>query len=195
METNIPVWKYYEKGFVHPDFVPYLRENVPIKDRKFVAARDLKTDGVGREVGPRYTNVNTWQRLPSGGSSPSFLVNDALVRKGWGMAFVRQHASDPCPVGFDSAPGGYCVERKKDHVPVFYTEDAFITKNQFWESYGSEGAPRISQSTDFRSVNPFTGEYTVYFHSNPQAGSSPALQTKKGNTRYQKMPSKDCFLG
>jgi hypothetical protein len=178
MDTNLPVWKYYEKGYVHPDFVPYLRENVPVGDRRFVASNDLKLTSLSKEVGPRYANVNTWLR-----EAPSNLVNDSLVRKGWGMAFIRQHAGDPCPTGFDSAPGGYCVERKKDHVPVFYSEEAFLAKNQFWDSYGSD-VPRISQSTDMRSVNPLTGEYTVYFHS-------------KGvnDSRYRKMPSKDCFLG
>lgn len=179
MDYNASLWSYYQPGFVDPLYVPYLRK--PVKDPE------------GNTI-----CVNAWEKQGT-------IVNPELVRRNWGMTFMRPHATYPCPTGFESRPGGYCSQVELEHEPVFYTDKAFIAKNQYWEGYGAEPlrvqrthgrtdsvrspascekAPcrRVSDSMDMRSLNPITGKYTVYFQSRPH------------EPRYQSNPTKDSLL-
>jgi hypothetical protein len=144
METNDSVWKYYQKGFVDELYVPYLRSIV----------KDPMNNNV---------SINTWSN-----QGCSELVSEDLVRKDWGLRFQRMFDTDPCPLGWVSGPDGYCFREPLKHERVFYTNKAFIAKRQYWDGYGQpqpkapSGSP-ISQETDLRSVNPYTGNYTVYY--------------------------------
>ena len=144
METNQSVWKYYQPGYVNEEFVPYLRTIV--------------TDPVGHRV-----SINTWEKQ----GCPQLISND-LVRKDWGLRFQRLFDTDPCPLGWVSGPDGYCFREPIKHERVFYTDKSFIAKRQFWDGYTTDapkardGGP-VSQQTDLRSVNPYTGRYTVYY--------------------------------
>jgi hypothetical protein len=78
-------------------------------------------------------SVNPWEQanvLPS----PA-LVNPALVRKGWGKSFQRKHSYFPCPNGWTPGADGWCVENEPEEIPLFYTDKAFIEKNQYWSGY------------------------------------------------------------
>lgn len=145
MDYNESVWHYYQPGYVHPAFVPYMVSPV-------------------RDPWGNVVEVNTWNNQGYADGS----VNPALVRRNWGMKFMKQFDTDPCPMGFAPAPGGYCTEVEIEHEPVFYTDKAFLTKNQYWNSYVEDGTKprRISSSFDLRSVNPLTGRYTVYYQPN-----------------------------
>src|SRR5437868_4272621 len=127
METNLSVWDYYQPGFVHPEFVPYLREKVK--------------DGWGNTV-----SINTWEKQ---GCVPS-MVEPALVRVNKGLTFQKMFDSDPCPNGFTKAADSYCVREPLKGEPVFYTDKAFVAKRQFWNGYGdiNPGPRRVSEQTD-----------------------------------------------
>lgn len=151
METNQPVWKRYNPGYVDEEFVPYLREKIK--------------DGWGNTV-----SVNPWEKQ---GCVPS-LVEPALVRVNKGLTFQRMFDTPAiCPNGFMKAEDSYCLREPLKGEPVFYTNKAFIAKRQFWDGYGviHPGVRRVSESTDLRSVNPLTGQYTIYY--NPSQWSAP----------------------
>jgi hypothetical protein len=163
METNDSVWKYYQPGFVDELYVPYLRT--------------ITKDPWGNNV-----SINTWENQ----GCPQ-LVSDDLVRKNWGLRFQRLFDTDPCPLGWISGPDGYCFREPIKHERVFYTDKSFIAKRQHWDAYttktptaNGQGDWRVSQETDLRSVNPYTGKYTIYY---------PGVDTK-ARVRYAK-PIKD----
>lgn len=175
METNLNAWDYYQPGFVHPDFVPYLRKTV--------------TDAQGKKV-----SVNSWQV-----QGPPINVNPSLVRKNWRLSFMNRSGYDPCPPGFHRADGGYCEQDyiEKNYTPVFYTDKAFIAKNQYWakdqpEVRGRPLPPPSSSETDLRSVNLITGKYTVYY--NPVKRSQQKSTSKQRPTSYIRAPTKDSYL-
>lgn len=178
MDANLSIWHYYQPNFVHPDFVPYLRHNLP--------------DSSGH-----YVNINTWEK-----QGPPHIVQPELVRVNWGMKFVRRNSDIPCPPGFipsnTEGEEGYCYPRPKDYEPVFYTNKAFIAKNQYWDSYIQQpmiqaesitgkvpidSQPYISESFDMRSINPLTGKYNAYF--------LPSRNTGK----YGMNPTPESYLG
>lgn len=147
METNNSVWSYYQPGFVDPLYVPY--------------QRTITKDAWGNEV-----SINTWQK-----QGDPFLTDPGMVRRNWGRRFMRMFDDDPCPPGWVKN-GSYCVRSDGHFKPVFYTDDAFIAKNQYWAGYTDSNfvsqphqkrGRRVSEQTDLRSVNPLTGEYEVYF--------------------------------
>lgn len=162
MEGNFSAWDYYQPGWVHPEFQPYVRTKV--------------RDRWGNTV-----SINNWEK-----QGCSELVNPALVRANWGMTFQKLFESDPCPNGFTRAAEGYCVQEPLKHQPVFYTDKAFIAKRQFWNGYGQgDDAPRrISEQTDMRSVNPLTGKYEVYFQ--PRVSRSTNIEGERNRVRYSR---------
>jgi len=172
METNTSVWHYYQPGFVHPEFFPYLREKVE--------------DYAGNIV-----SINPWEKQGCLGT----LVDPALVRVNKGLTFMRQFDSDPCPNGFTKGPDSYCFREPLKGEPVFYTNKAFIAKKQYWDGYGiqNHGARRVSEQTDMRSVNPYSGQYTVYFNpsqwSAPRKYSYPVPDTHYQYDRSWNLPS------
>ena len=96
------------------------------------------------------------------------------------LDFMRLHADDPCPPGFEQkpAPGRdprsgrrgnsagvcpdhnpnllYCQKKTLTHEPVFYTDKAFVAKKQYPRGYADcQTSDRyVSQPTDMRSVVP-----------------------------------------
>lgn len=195
MLTNEGVWDYYQPGFIHSEFVPYLE----YKD----------TDAWGNKI-----KINRWEK-----QGPATTVQPELVRINKGMKFQKLHEEDPCPNGFqkDKNNIGYCEIAPLKYEPVFYTNKAFIAKRQFWQGPGdytpahgeldrNEGFRKISEQTDMRSVDPLTGRYTVYYqpvmsasknrYANPVPGpekydKSWALPRQSG---YAKMATRDSYL-
>lgn len=171
--NNNSVWSYYKKDWVHPEFVPYLRAN--------------RKDQFKNTV-----DTNIWEKQ----GSPA-LVNDQLTRVNYGMRFMRQFETDVCPPGWKKAPphangfpSAYCERDDLPSQPVFYTDKAFIAKNQNFKAYTKPNIhskkvmnaraseqPRlnmtynelqpsnVSDTFDMRSINPYSGKYTTYFDS------------------------------
>lgn len=193
MDVNNSVWARYQPGYVTPEFIPYLREQT--------------TDAWGNQV-----EINNWKR-----SMPSSTVQPELVRMNLGMRFQRLFEVDPCPPGWKKDPNelAYCIPEELRHEPVFYTNKAFIPLKQYFngsaESGGvllrDQGYRRISEQTDLRSVNPFTGEYTVYYQPIESSAHtryvSPTPGPQKFDTSWNKarqssyasMPTRDSYLG
>ncbi len=194
METNSSVWKHYQPGYVADEYVPYLRE--------------LATDAYGNDV-----EVNNWK-----GPMPTTMVQPELVRINKGLTYMRLYADDPCALGWKKDPNnlGYCVQEPLRHEPVFYTKKAFIAKNQYFNGpqyengvlNRNEDYRRISEQTDMRSVNPLTGEYTVYYQPLQSAARTRYLTPVIGDKEkfdkswnlsrqsgYAKMPTADSLLG
>jgi hypothetical protein len=169
MQTNESVWQYYNPGYVHPDFQPYVRTKVPLKDETGRTATSFKpnyskdTDNNNGNDEVCYVEMNPWKRQ----GCATGLTNPYLVRKGWNMSFQLKHASYPCPAGFEKTQDGWCYAIEPEYEPVFYTNKAFIPQNQFWDGYvdNSKYRKAISDTFDMRSINPSTGKYTVYYHS------------------------------
>lgn len=175
METDLNTWDYYQPGWVHPDFVPYMRKEI--------------TDAYGKKI-----TVNSWQQQGS-----PLNVNPALVRKNWRLNFLRKSGYDPCPPGFHKAAGGYCEQDwiEEEHIPVFYTDKAFIAKRQFWAKdqslvRGQPMPPLSSSQTDLRSVNPITGKYTIYY--DPVKREDRKKTSKQQPTQYIRSATKDSYL-
>ncbi len=162
METNQSVWKRYQKGYVDDAYVPYLREIV--------------NDSRGNKV-----SINKWEKQGCVGG----LIDPALVRVNKGLTFQRMFEDDPCPSGFkkDVNEPSYCVRIPPRHEQVFFTDKAFIPQNQYWPGYSDGNAtrnsggsvPKSSNTFDLRSVNPLTGNYTVYYNS---SGGESGKQTR-----------------
>lgn len=197
MLANVSPWSYYSPGFVHPDFVPYLRERT--------------TDRWGNQV-----EINSWKQ-----QGPSSTVQPELVRINKGMTFQRMFESDPCPPGWQKTPdsSGYCTQMPLRHEPVFYTDKAFIAKNQYWEGPGdpscakgelsrTAGIREISEQSDMRSMNPLTGQYKVYFQPLESSGkvryASPDIPDNRKydanwnlprQRQYASMATTDSYLG
>jgi hypothetical protein len=168
MEINLSPWQYYPKDdqyFVDPMYFPYMRTQVHTPD------------GV--------CEVNTWEKQ----GYADGMVNPGLVRKGWGTSFQLLHPDkDPCPEGWTKGEDGWCTES----VPEFgdhglYSEDAFVPKYQYWESYAPRlRNPHYMETNSFMScsVSPWSGDYVVYH--NPKPSSSRG--------KYGHLPSKDLLL-
>lgn len=189
METNNSVWKYYQEGFVDELYVPYLRKIV--------------TDPRGNKV-----SINTWEKQ----GCPQ-LVDPDLVRKDWGLRFQRLFDTDPCPLGWTSGPDGYCFREPLKHERIFYGEKAFLPKIQFWDGYANGvsrpgPSPTVSEPTDMRSVNPLTGQYTIYYPgvdntANVRYGKPIVNDDIQYDNRwslpvrrkYAALPTKDSYLG
>ena len=167
MEVQLPVWKYYPQNdqyFIDPLYVPYTRTLV-------------NTPGgvCGR---------NTWKKQ---GYADGF-VHPELVRKGWGLGFQLLHADkDPCPEGWTKGVDGWCVENEPEFQGTLYTDKAFVPRYQYWDSYAPKLInPRAKQISEFdmKSVNPYTGNYVVYFNPKPS----------ETRIKYGSLASKDSLL-
>ena len=167
MQVNLPVWGYYpkdDKYFIDPLYVPY--QSVPVKTECGVCP------------------FNPWKK-----QGDPLAVNPGLVRRGWGLDFVKMHPAKDrqCPEGWTPGEDGWCLASKPEYEGTLYTDKAFTPMYQYWDSY----APRLKDpnvrqlnSFDQRSVNPFTGNYVMYHNSKPNG-----LRSKYGH-----LPSKDSYL-
>lgn len=201
MITNEGVWDYYQPGFVHSSYVPYLHSKTK--------------DAWGNTV-----KINNWEK-----QGPSSTVQPELVRINKGLKFQKLHEEDPCPNGFRKDPDnlGYCEIAPLVHEPVFYTDKAFIAKKQFWrgpsdpvqnsangERSRTQGYRNVSEPTDMRSIDPITGQYAIYYHpvlssaqtryTNPVPGpekydKSWDLPYTARQNSYSNMATKDSYLG
>jgi hypothetical protein len=169
MLKNQTVWDYYPKDdsyYIDPMYVPYQEVYVETKD------------GV--------CPIKPWKEQ----SCLNSLVNPDLIRKGWGTDFMLMHPDkDPCPTGWTKGENGWCSEYEAEFGNNgLYSEDAFIPKYQYWDSYTipiRNNKNREINEFDSRSVNPFTGNYVIYRNSNDAHPS---------NRRHGKLPSKDSYL-
>lgn len=140
MQTNGAVWPMYAEGYVDPIYTPYtgdcLRPSSEAGGRNSSTHNNLDFNAV-RQIGSSH---------------------------GEGLDFMRLHADDPCPPGFEQkpAPGKdprsgrrsprgsgdqvrpdhnpnllFCRARTKTltHEPVFYTDKAFVAKKQYPRGY------------------------------------------------------------
>lgn len=168
MLSNTSIWSRYQPGFLDPSYVPYAKKEV--------------TDRSGNQI-----KINTWKKQGCEG-----MVEPALVRVNKGLTFQRMFDSDPCPSGFTKSKDepSYCVRVTPKHEQVFYGEKSFIPKRQYWNGYTDSEAIRNSSSGrapssnfDMRTVDPFTGNYTIYYESNPSQAQTrygrPKTETRK----------------
>ena len=158
MQTNGAVWPMYAEGYVDPLYTPYtgdcLRPSPEAGGRNSSTHNNLDFNAV-RQIGSSH---------------------------GEGLDFMRLHADDPCPPGFEQkpAPGRdprsgrrssrgsgnacpdrnpnllYCQKKTLTHEPVFYTDKAFVAKKQYPRGYADcvTSNRYVSQPTDMRSVVP-----------------------------------------
>jgi len=177
MNVNLPVWGYYPKNdefFVDPMYAPYMRTLAPVKKNEYGGCDESQICEL---------NLTKQQGSPTG------FVNPALVRRGWGLDFQLLHPEkDPCPEGWTKGKDGWCVA----NTPEFgdnglYSEDAFVPKYQYWDSY----APTLKNVRyrelshfDQKSVSPWTGDYTTQYDSN--------IAHQRG--KYGYLPAKDSYL-
>lgn len=202
MENNYSIWHQYQPGWVHPDFIPYMR--FPMKDDQgnTIPINTWKEEGIF-PYGPSYGR----------GEYPNGMIHPALIRKNWGLIFAKRFPDDPCPPGFvpvDPEPNssgldgygtvgggsGYCYPFKPEHSGTFYTDKAFIAKRQYWDSYiepdmTSQTPNRVSESFDMRSVNPLSGNYTIYYTTSNGGDIKNNSRTK---TNYGRNPTSDSYL-
>lgn len=199
MEYNETIWSTYQPGYVDPMYVPYMRTYIKDPWGNNVSTNTWQQQSLQEPTRcskPVVDNFRGRECIDSKGNkffksgysgSPTGIVDPALFRLNWGMSFMNMFADDPCPSGYEKAPGGYCVKSSRDAEPVFYTDKAFVAKNQYFDSYADtrNKERRTSQQTDLRSVNPLTGQYTVYFRPNV---------AQLNTTRYGKVSTKDSYL-
>lgn len=169
MQYNNSLWHNYTDGYVGKLFVPYQR-------------KPMMVDNGNGELHKLY--VNSW----SENGCKDGLFDETLVRKGWSLNFMRQHADFPCPVGWKAGLDGWCIKQEPENEPVFYTDKAFIPKNQYWNGYGHPNVEpkRISESFDMRSINPLNGNYYVFFQPKENYGPN--------KTVYQRNATADSYL-
>jgi len=172
MDINLPLWGYYPKDnkkFIDPLYVPYQTTKVT-----------TDVDGFEQEC-----EVNPW---PKQGYA-SGEVNPALVRRGWGLSYMRMHPDKDrkCPEGWTEGEFGWCASGEPEFKGTLYTNKAFVPAYQYWGGY----APRIKDPMkrrinefDNRSVNPWTGDYVLYHTPFPSSMRN----------KYGSMPSKDSLL-
>jgi hypothetical protein len=203
MLTNTSVWTRYQPGYIDELVAPFQRKKV--------------IDRWGNEV-----SINTWEKLPPV-PSPECpgLIEPALLRVNKGLTFQRMFETDPCPSGFvkSKEEPSYCVRVTPKHEQVFYSDKAFIPKRQYWKGYSDGNATRNSSSGpeaqrspsspfDMRTVDPFTGNYTIYYESNKSASQTrygkPITSTRKQYDRswyldrtaqYATLDTTDSYLG
>lgn len=186
MEINLPVWGYYPPDnsyFVDPLYVPYQRELTPVCDPD---ATSCKSNSGNVCKDPEICEVNTWKQQ----GYPDALVHPELVRKAWGLSFQKMHPDKDvtCPEGWSPGEDGWCFENKPEWEGTFYTKDAFVPKYQYFGSY----APGLKNNYctkkinhfDMKSVNPWTGNYTIYHNARPA----------NNRENYGHLPSKDMML-
>lgn len=118
MQVNNSVWDVYKPGYIDPLYEPYQKHSV-------YAYPEL-----GQSCNIK---LNSWAR-----QGPPEMVYPELVRNGWGKSFQRMFSYDPCPGGWVKGPDNWCIEEKQEFTPIFYTDKAFIPKNQYWNSYAPQ---------------------------------------------------------
>lgn len=168
MNLNMNIWDQYPRNnekFLDPMYVPYQNVLVRAPDGQMCPMNGFKLAQQGNNL----------------------MVNQNLVRQGWGMDFQLLHPDTACPAGWQKGMDGWCYQTQENFGKNgLYSDKAFVPKYQYFDSYGVNPLrikPRINEF-DNHSVNPFTGDFVVY-HT-PKPG--------KLANRYQVLPSKDSFL-
>lgn len=161
MQVNLPVWGYYPKEgtFIDPLYVPYKNS----EEETFPNEYSGECDSVQK------CPVNRWEKQ---GYRDGF-VNEALVRKGWGLDFQLLHPDkDPCPEGWTKGKDGWCSANVAEFGDNgLYSDRAFVPKYQYWDSYAPrtlvDSSKKYINQFDMRSVDPWTGDYKMYINSKP----------------------------
>ena len=173
VDINLPVWDYYPPNnsrYLDNLYLPYLK-----------LAKTCNNPVTGE---PEECDVYPFKKQGCVGT----LVNENLVRKGWGLDFqMLEPGYNMCPEGWTKdASTGWCTTNEPEFSGTFYSQNAWVPKYQYFDGYAPQHVgrkPRVSEF-EMRSINPFTGNYVVYFTSRP------SLDPHK----YGKLPSKDSLL-
>lgn len=121
MQTNLPVWKYYEKDFVDPLYAPYEKRKVLSKSR------------FGKDC---YVDMAKGKSL----DFPKESVYPDLQRKGWGLNFQRKFSFFPCPRGFNKGHDNWCIQQEPHQEYLFYTNRRYPNpKDYFPEPFQYQG--------------------------------------------------------
>ncbi len=168
MDARLPLWKYYEKGFIDPLYQPY--------QRRLELGRMQSTGrAVGVEVNP-YTTAG----------DPMY-VHPELERKGWGLSFQRQFTYDACPAGWTPGEDGWCfqTEPEQDALGLFYTDQAYIVKDRYWNAY-AEPATGYQPLNEFdnRSVSIYDGLFDTTHRS----------YVDPETVAHDRLPAQDCYV-
>jgi hypothetical protein len=87
-----------------------------------------------------------------------------------GLRFRLMHPDDPCMAGFVKDPStGMCTMAPSDGKATMFSPPA----DQYWNPLPQKKIQTFTNSFDGRSVNPFTGQYSV------QYSSKTAMTTRK----------------
>lgn len=177
MEISMSIADYYPKDgskFIDPLYRPYINSD----------------NTLTQENQNRYDLVNTKSSVPYGFHSDT-------IRMGRTQSYQKIHKTEPCAPGFYSGPSDQMctkitgsVNNSRNFAGTFYTDSGL--QNHYTQGYAAnqtrvdylkslEPHPEL----ETRSVNPFTGEYVVYFSPPPN---------KITNT-YSKVPTKFSYLG
>jgi len=210
MNINLPVWDYYKPDFIDPMYVPYqkVQQRIYSPNRDCPFTPETTFDGMNAyddrgEIVPKDNpqvfqtcDINPFKMQNGMGCS----TTECLVRKGWGYSFQRKHSWYPCPMGFTPGEDRWCYTVDPEFEPVLYTDKAFLPKNQYWNSpsdinYRQSNLKETAfqrNSFDFRSTNPYTGNFQQSFKSKCVGGN---CGSSSGSTTYQRMPLPDSLIG
>ena len=176
MDLNYSIWDTYGSNFIDPLFIPYQNDKITNNISKGCPVNKTKTIG----------GMNT-------------LVHPELIRKNWGLSFMKKHTNYPCPIGWmkmNKDDDNWCVQVKPEYTPLFYTNLANIPKNMYFEGYTNNiynnlnGADKYStkygdkfpNEFEYRSQSPYKDEYVSSYKS------------KNSCTNYKKLPSKNSYF-
>jgi len=171
MHANLPVWKYYDKDFVDPLYVPYQDKQI-----RTTTNGNCNSGACGSGTGEdtQVCPVNTW--VTQGCNA---MVNPALVRQGWGQSFQRAQPFISCPPGFTEGVDGWCFPSQREFEPIFYSD-----KQRKMQSY--ENGYAKSQQTKLRQSSDHSCSTDIRkYWSEPKAKKS----------EYLKYPVKNSYIG
>lgn len=180
MDQNIPVWSYYEKGFIDPLYAPYQKVKVPVHNNKPVSNSAITRAAFNdRPQGPMcYVDVERGN--VQNDVSPSLdAVYPSLERRNWGLNFQRMFSYDPCPPGYKKEGLNWCVHDNVDFEPIFYTDAQYQKKGKFYPQTMSNVSQRWKSDYSDTTL-PFIKNTTWVRNS----GGRPNVQTQN----YGRMP-------
>jgi hypothetical protein len=210
MQNNLPVWKYYEKGFVDPLYSPYTSFGY----NGILPATDIPEtkDGYARTARPPTINSGGMLNQPIGytNSSPTstgdiqlgavgVMVNEDLVRKNWHQSFQKMYDNRPCPTGWTPMQDGWCVQAEpENNGGTFYTQKMYQQFHLGQSQMEKDLIPFVEQQFfDEPEKKPHNVQYTKFWNQGnafqtQMTGVSDSPQ--KGYARYKTVRAKDSYL-
>jgi hypothetical protein len=132
----------YKPGFIHPEFAPY-------EEKKKLAS-----------------TPNGRKELTDGLDSTQIRAGKSYTFKALGNAHTGQY----CPANFTKVPDAEFFDRDAPRSGYVNKRNAYICVYDKTKEVDRTKEARIQKSTpqssfDMRSLNPYTGEYDIYFKS------------------------------